>query len=88
MTENYKKLYRSNKDRMIGGVCGGLGEYTNIDPTLIRLIFTLLAIFGVGSSVLIYLIMLIIVPEDTVSPVPTVTTPVEAPLSSSEGEAD
>ena len=66
MTENPKKLYRSTTDRMIGGVCGGLSDYLNIDSTVIRLIFVLLTVFGVGSSVLIYIVMLLIVPEEPV----------------------
>lgn len=57
-----KKLYRSRSDQMIAGVCGGLGQYLNIDPTLIRLIFVLLVLFGVGSGLLIYLALMIVVP--------------------------
>lgn len=56
-----KKLYRSSKDRMIAGVCGGLGEYFNLDPTLIRLFFVLIIILG-GSGILAYLIFWLIVP--------------------------
>lgn len=58
-----KKLYRSQNERMIGGVCGGLAEYFEIDPTLVRLIFVLLALAG-GNGVLIYIIMLLIIPEN------------------------
>ena len=57
-----KKLYRSKEDRKIGGVCGGLGEYFDIDPTIIRLIW-LAMLFAVGSGVLAYIIAWIIVPE-------------------------
>lgn len=57
-----KKLYRSNSDKMIAGVCGGLGQYFGIDPTLIRLIFALLVVFGVGSGILLYIILAIVVP--------------------------
>jgi len=46
-----KKLYRSRDDRMIAGVCGGLGKYLGIDPTLLRLAFALLVVFGVGSGI-------------------------------------
>ncbi|MFC2054119.1 PspC domain-containing protein [Chloroflexota bacterium] len=63
MSTETQKLYRSRDDRMIGGVCGGLGEFFDIDPTLIRLLFVLLTIFG-GSGVLVYLVMLLIVPEE------------------------
>jgi len=63
MTENVKKLYRSREDRMIAGVCGGLGEYLNVDPTLIRLVFVL-GFFATASGVFwVYLIMMIVVPE-------------------------
>ena len=57
-----KKLYRSRTDKMIAGVCGGLGKYLGIDPTLVRLAFVLLVLFGVGSGLLVYIIMLLIVP--------------------------
>lgn len=61
--ENSKKLYRSRTDRKIGGVCGGLAQYFNIDATLVRLLFVLGIIF-VGGGLLAYLIMLIVVPEE------------------------
>ena len=59
-----KKLYRSRTDRMISGVCGGLGKYLGIDPTLIRLVFVLLLLFGVGSGLILYIILMFIVPEE------------------------
>ena len=66
MSNQYKKLYRSRENRMIGGVCGGLGEYFDIDPTLVRVLFILGAFLGIpGAPVLIYLIMLIVVPQET-----------------------
>jgi phage shock protein C len=58
---NGKKLYRSNTDKMIAGVAGGLGEYLDVDPTIIRLAFALLALIG-GHGVLIYLVLWLIVP--------------------------
>ena len=59
-----KRLYRSRESRMLCGVCGGIAEYFNIDPTLIRLLFVL---FGLsGSGILAYIIAAIIIP---VSPV-------------------
>lgn len=58
-----KRLYRSRTNRMLGGVCGGLGAYFNIDPTLIRLAFVLL-FFGVGAGPLLYIILWIVVPEE------------------------
>lgn len=57
----YKKLYRSRKERMIGGVCGGLAEYFHIDSTWVRLLFILFFIFG-GVAFILYIIMWLIVP--------------------------
>jgi phage shock protein C len=56
-----KKLYRSNNDRMIAGVCAGLAEYINIDPTMVRLVFLVLFLIGTGGFWL-YLIMWVIIP--------------------------
>ena len=65
MSKQYKQLYRSRHDRMIGGVCGGLGEYFGIDPTLVRILFVFGAFLGIpGALVLVYLIMLILVPQE------------------------
>lgn len=57
-----KKLYRSRTNKIIGGVCGGLGEYFEIDPVLIRVLFVFLAFFH-GSGLILYLLLLIIVPQ-------------------------
>jgi phage shock protein C len=66
MTGEYKQLTRSSHNRMISGVCAGLGEYFNIDPTVIRLLFVL-AIFLTGPGIILaYLIMALIVPEEVV----------------------
>lgn len=59
-----KKLYRSRKDRMIAGVCGGLGEYLNVDPVWIRLAFVLLLVGGAGTGFWAYVILWIIVPPE------------------------
>lgn len=58
-----KKLYRSKKNRIIAGICGGLGEYFNIDPTIVRLIWVFLVVFGMGAGIILYLIAWIIIPE-------------------------
>lgn len=58
-----RKLYRSRDDRMIGGVCGGIAEYFNVDATLVRLL-AVAAILLAGSAILAYLIAWIIVPEE------------------------
>ncbi|MGP1466603.1 PspC domain-containing protein [Prevotella koreensis] len=57
-----KKLYRSN-DRMLGGVCAGLAEYADMDPTVVRLIYAGLTVFTAFSGVLLYPILWIIMPE-------------------------
>ncbi len=58
-----KRLTRSTSERMLAGVAGGVAQYFDMDPTLVRLIFVLLAAAG-GPGVLIYLVMWLIVPED------------------------
>ncbi len=58
-----KKLYRSEKDKVIAGVCGGLGEYFAIDSLIVRLIFLAL-LFGGGAGFLVYIIFALIVPSD------------------------
>lgn len=66
-------LYRSVRNRVIGGVAGGLGEYFYIDPTIIRIIFILLTIFG-GSGILLYIVLWIILPsQDSVVDTPRET---------------
>ena len=58
-----QKLYRSRTDRMIGGICGGLGEFFSIDPVLVRLAFAFGAVM-VGSGLVLYLLLWIIIPEE------------------------
>ncbi len=59
-----KKLYRSKTNRIFAGICGGLGEYMNIDPVLIRLIWLLVVVFtGIFPGVLVYIIAIFIIPE-------------------------
>lgn len=57
-----KRLYRSKVNRKLAGVCGGIAEYFNVDPTIIRLVFVVLAICA-GCGLLAYLLAWIIVPE-------------------------
>jgi phage shock protein PspC (stress-responsive transcriptional regulator) len=56
-----RRIYRDPDDRMIGGVCGGLGAYLGIDPVILRILFILFLIFGIG--LLVYVILWIVVPE-------------------------
>ena len=90
MSGDYKRLYRSREERMISGVCGGIAEYFEMDPTIIRLIFVLLALAG-GPGLIAYIVLAIVIPEKPlgdyqappapVEPVQAVETlePVEAP---------
>ncbi|MCB9419339.1 MAG: PspC domain-containing protein [Ardenticatenaceae bacterium] len=59
---NEKRLVRSTTDRMVAGVAAGLADYMNLDPTIVRLLFVLLALAG-GPGILIYIIMWIVMPE-------------------------
>jgi phage shock protein C len=65
MATEPKKLYRSRSNRLLGGVCGGLGDFFGLDPTVVRVVFVLGALFGFGSFILLYIIMLFIVPEES-----------------------
>lgn len=57
-----KRLYKSNKNRMIFGVCGGIAEYFKVDPSLIRILWVLFGCLG-GSGILAYIIIAIILPD-------------------------
>jgi phage shock protein C len=58
-----EKLYLSERDSKIGGVCGGLGEYFGKDPTLIRILFILIILFSFGFGVLAYIAMWLVIPK-------------------------
>jgi phage shock protein C len=62
MPEQQHRLTRSETDRMLVGVCGGLGEYFGIDSTIVRVVFVLLALFG-ASGIVLYLALWLIVPR-------------------------
>lgn len=68
-----RRLYRSSVNRMIAGVCGGIAEYLNVDPTLVRLGFALLTLVN-GVGILLYLVMAIVTPR-----APVGVSPSEAP---------
>ena len=60
-----KKLYRSTSNRMIAGVCGGIAEYFNVDPTIIRLAYVILSVFTVAfPGIIVYIIASWIIPQD------------------------
>ena len=58
-----KRLYKSNRNKMIDGVCGGVAEYFDIDPTLVRLGWVLFCAMG-GSGLLVYIIAAVIIPRN------------------------
>ncbi|TYB31496.1 MAG: PspC domain-containing protein [Candidatus Mcinerneyibacterium aminivorans] len=62
--EEIKKLYRSKKDRVFAGICGGLGKYFKVDPVFIRIIFAVGAIWNL-FTVFVYILMWLFVPEET-----------------------
>ena len=57
-----KKLYRSSNNKMISGVCAGIAEYFNIDPSIVRLIWAFLALWG-GTGVVAYIVCAIVLPS-------------------------
>lgn len=57
-----QRLYKSNREKMIDGVCGGVAEYFNIDPTLVRLAWILFCAMG-GSGILAYLVAAVVIPR-------------------------
>lgn len=57
-----KKLYKSSVNRKLCGVCGGIAEYFNIDPTLVRLVWVIITLMG-GAGILAYIIAAIIIPD-------------------------
>jgi phage shock protein C len=71
MSEGVKKLYRSSKHRMLAGICGGIGEYFELDPTIIRVLFVALSVFA-GGGILVYIILWLLVPLE-----PETTEPAE-----------
>jgi len=64
---DYKTLTRSRSNRMISGVCAGLADYLNLDPTVMRLLFVLGFFIAGPGIVLAYLIMAIVTPEETIT---------------------
>ncbi len=57
-----KKLYRSNS-KMIAGICAGIAEYFEVDPTIIRIVYAILTVFTLFSGIIVYLILWIIIPK-------------------------
>ncbi|NOQ97656.1 MAG: PspC domain-containing protein [Calditrichae bacterium] len=59
------KIYRSKDNRIIAGVCGGLGEYFKVDPVIVRLVWIFASFASVGLGILVYVVLVFIFPEAT-----------------------
>ncbi|HDD62446.1 MAG: hypothetical protein DRI65_08615 [Chloroflexota bacterium] len=77
MANEYKRLYRSVEDRMVGGVCAGIADYFDIDATIVRLVFVLGFFASVSGLFWAYIIMMIVVPEYVPASEDIVTADVE-----------
>ena len=62
-----KKLTRSTTDKWLGGVCGGLAQYSGVDATVIRIVTIVLVVFGLGTTVLVYLAAWLLMPQEEVT---------------------
>ncbi len=61
---NEKRLYRSRSNKILCGVLGGLGDYFNVDPTVLRVAYALLSVFVLGSPIILYIICALIIPKE------------------------
>ena len=64
ITKPMKRLYRSRKDKVISGVCGGIAEYLEVDPVVVRLVWAILTVISMGMGILAYLVAWVIIPEE------------------------
>jgi phage shock protein C len=81
MTETaYRKLYRSRSNRMVAGVCGGIAEYSNMDPTIVRVLMVILAFFTGGGALLAYPVLWMVMPEAPQQPAAWTPTPPTASM--------
>jgi phage shock protein C len=62
------RLYRSRRERMIGGICGGLGAYLDVDPTVVRILWVLAAFLSFGVAVVLYLVLILVIPSEQALP--------------------
>lgn len=58
-----KRLYRSTRDRILAGVCAGIGEYLDLDPSLVRLVWAAFTLLSLGTGIIVYIIAWILIPE-------------------------
>jgi phage shock protein PspC (stress-responsive transcriptional regulator) len=64
MAKKIKRLYRCDKDKVISGICAGIGEYFEVDPVIIRLLWVIGTILSMGAGLLAYLIAYLIIPQE------------------------
>ncbi len=84
MSQNVKRLYRSRSNRMLGGVCAGIGEFFDIDPTLVRLFFVFAFLLG-GHGILVYLVLWLVVPEESAGQAVIMPAPSSDEINSASG---
>ena len=81
-----ERLYRSREDRVLSGVCGGIADSLDLDPSLVRIVFALLGITG-GIGLLLYIVMALVVPEEPYY-IPTAAAPGGAGPTATSADAD
>ncbi|RKI78436.1 PspC domain-containing protein [bacterium 0.1xD8-71] len=64
MNNDYRKLMRSRTNRMICGVCGGIGEYLSLDPTVVRLLWLVCSLASCGTGLVVYIVAAVVMPEE------------------------
>lgn len=64
MNNDYRKLMRSRTNRMVCGVCGGIGEYLNLDPTVVRLLWLVCSLASCGTGLVVYIVAAVVMPEE------------------------
>jgi phage shock protein C len=74
-----KRLYRPTAGRMLGGVCAGLADHFDVDPTVVRLVWIAVTLLSLGTGILVYIIAWIIIPEEPEAGQPAATLPETAP---------
>lgn len=80
-----ERLYRSQKDKMIAGVCGGLAEYFDVDPVIIRIAFVAAILFSGGMGLIVYVLLWIVVPyKELAAPAPAASAAYSAPSGGNE----
>ena len=82
-----RRLYRSRQDSVLGGVAGGVAEYLDVDPSIVRVIWAVLAIVTGGLFLVLYIVMWIVVPEGSPPPIPAAANASPPAEGSSDAEA-